>query len=287
MHWLPGSCGDIVQYLLSLNANVYTGFDFEINDDGRVIRKISVEAKQFFPTNQPNLVDSSDYDHGWLQREWSRQDCELLQDLSQYKIVVIGTHRTDQLEVVKNFLKSSVDTVGISYTPLMQKFVLKNYCSKVLNHDVVAKNYYKASNPELFEKFEQNNVFGQWALKNELLFKMNVPNEFKLSVDHSVDLSKLLAGNLQWVADFVPTQSRVVFEQWLAKQNPLFTHNIPKNSHYDKCIGRNTQASNNIDGPVELDLYDKIFINHYTKTHNLPPCKAATHSELLEFFEKL
>ena len=137
------------------------------------------------------------------------------------------------------------------------------------------------------KKFDSNNALGPWALKNELMFLMNIPAECNSEVDHAIDLSALLAGNLQWASTIVPIQSQSIFKQWLEKQNPLFTHKITGNKHYDNCIGNNKLATKESSQPFELDLYDKIFVNHYTKTHNLPPCKATTHAELIDFFEKL
>ena len=142
LFWVPGSCGDIVQTLVSHQLGLYSGFEFDIDSQGRAWRKITDEWKKLFSHNQPHLTNSSLTDHGWLQRQWSEQDCQTLLSLSQTRPVIIGTHELCQLEFVKKQLGSQVQTIGICYQQSLHKFVIKNHCAKILTNDEINKSFF-------------------------------------------------------------------------------------------------------------------------------------------------
>ena len=287
MFWIKGSCGDIVQQLLSTNDQISTGFSFATRDDGRVIRTISPDWQNYFPHNILHPLNLADKNFGWLSRTWSKAECDTLLNLAQDKIVIVGTHQIEQVAFLQQQLGSSVSTVGIVYNDYMEKFVKKNFFFKVINYDQITKDSYKKRDQRLYELAEQSNHVGVLALKDELRTPVKNFQSVDYHFDHTIDLGQLLTGNLQWASELVPSSCKHIFEQWLDKQNPLFTHKITASLRYQQCLGYNKSATKSLEQDIFLDIYDKIFINHYTKANNLPACKATTHAELIEFFEKL
>lgn len=282
--WVPGSCGDIVQHMASRSQQIYTGFDFAIDSQGRAYRKIQKEFAELFPHNQLHLVNASATDHGWLLRDWNDKDCDALQKLSQSRSVMIGTHSSSQVIKLKEYLGSTVTTVGMVYDSLLHKFVVKNYCQKILNQDAVSKSYFKNTDPKLFRMLENNHAVGIWSLKNELESQQQVPNTVLPNFDINIDLGKFLCGDLQWATEFDAAYD--VYQQWAQLQNPLFRFDMPNNVHWNQCLGRNCSAVDQTSDPIEFDLYDKIIVNFYCKKHKLPNPRVNNHLELHEFFEK-
>jgi hypothetical protein len=287
MFWIKGSCGDIIQQLLSANDQINTGFNFTNRPDGGVARKISKDWAEAFPHNILHPENPDDKNWGWLERIWSQSDCDKLLNFAKTKTVVIGTHDINQLHFLKQQLGSNITTVGIVYDQYMEKFVQKNFFLKVINYDQVTKDNYKKQNAKLYAKAEQFNQIGALALKDELKLKSKDFQSVDYQFDHSIDLGLLLNGNLQWFGDYVLPNYKQTFDQWISNQNPLFTNKVAASLTYNQCLGYNKSASNTLKHDVVLDVYDKIFISHYTKINNLPPCKATTHAELIDFFEKL
>ena len=283
LYWAKGSCGDIMQTLVCHPRGLYNGFEHEIDSQGRAWRRISPEFAQLFPHNQPHLFNTTEHDHGWLGRTWSVEDCDQLVALSQRQPVIVGTHDRDQVRFLKQCLGNDITTVGVCYESWLQKFVVKNYCVKMLSHDQLTAQCLEHSDPQLSKLLTQHNAQGLWALKNHLKFEPIAPDSVAAEFDVNIDLAEFLTGNLQWIADFLPQQH--MYDHWLSLQNPLFLHSIPANKHYDQCLGRNIRASISPKQPIVLDLYDKIFINFYCKQHQLPNPSAVNHLELIEFFE--
>jgi len=277
LFWYGGSCGDILQNILSMHPDVFTGATYSINSRGRSVPHMMPEFLDMFP------VPTST----WLWRKWSEQDCEQLINQSHDKIIVIGTHEYEQVSFLKNYLGSQIETIGIVYDQLLWPFVLKNFCYKVTEIQNDLNQQYQTNHPELYKKFKKHEAIGAWTLSDQLKHDGNwVPKVINYKFDHTIRLDLLLNNDLQWLTQFLRPDSEIVFQTWLNKQNILYRVQLPANADYDACLGRNPQATEYSSAPITLDIYDKIFINHYIKKHNLPPCKANTHQELLDFFNK-
>jgi hypothetical protein len=275
MFWVPGSCGDIVQHILSHNVDVCTGATYNLNDQGRAVRTMTDAFTVLFPS-EPGR---------WLRRTWTIQDCDQLVDLAKSQTVIIGTHDYNQVRFLKEHLRSNIETVGINYDQNMWPIVLKNFCFKAIQFHTNINFMYQSANPNLYKKFKDNNVLGAWILQEQLLHTPDdTPNTVNYLFDHTIFLDHLLIGNLQWASQFQTPQSLLTFQRWLSVQNLLGCVKIPDNVDFATCLGRNRQATIEHPFPIVLDNYDKIFIKHYVKKHNLPNCRATTHYELLDFF---
>jgi hypothetical protein len=259
---------------MSLDPSIQLGFEFELNDQGRSVRKIQTQWQDLFPSAAGR----------WLARTWNADDCQKIEQLAG--TVVIGTHLKSQVDFLKNYFADKIETVGIVYNETAWAFVLKNLFTKVLESNQSLDDLYQ-QHPAEYKLFKRHNAIALRAFKAELEFPTSVVKSVNNEFDHCIDLEKLVAGDLQWAKSLIPMQGQQIFETWLKKQSPLFRYQIVGNFHYDRCMGRNACATEPCTGPIKLDLYDWLLINHYIKTHNLPPCKATTHQELIEFFEKL
>ena len=276
MFWVPGSCGDILQHVLSQNPGVCTGANYDLNAHGRTTRTMTHEFNVLFPST-PNQ---------WLFRTWTAQDCDRLVDLAKSQTVVIGTHDYNQMKFLKEHLNSSIETVGIAYDQAMWPIVLKNFCRKVAEFDSNINSIYQSQNPSLYKKFKKNNLFGAWVLQDQLLHSIKIPNTVDYLFDHTIGLDRLLTGDIQWVSQFQISEPLLLFQQWLSVQNLFGRTKISDNPDLIACLGHNKEATNEHPLPIILDNYDKIFIKHHVKKHNLPICQASTHHELLDFFIK-
>ena len=221
----------------------------------------------------------------WLMRSWSNKDCDQLINLSKNNIVVIGTHRRDQVEFLKASLGTNIETVGVVYEPELWPFVLKNYCVKVQDSDPESCYQYQQQNEKLYRTLKKNNAFGAWVLQDQLLTRREIAIQVNATFDHNIFLNRLLLEDLQWIDQFKNSQSVAQFNQWLDLQSMLYRIKLPDNRDFVNCLGRNRLAILPDREPIWLDEYDKMFVKHYVKTHDLPQCHARTHHELLEFFE--
>jgi hypothetical protein len=275
LYWVPGSCGDILQHVLSFNPDVCTGATFTVNAQGRAFRRMNQDFLQIFPAESRK----------WLMRTWSTEDCNQLIKLSKSKTVVIGTHRYDQVKFLKDYLGNNIETVGVVYERALWPFVLKNYCVKVQDSDPESCYWYQQQNEKLYQTLKKNNAFGAWVLQDQLLTKREIATEVNELFDHNIFLNRLLLGDLQWIDQFKNPQSAEQFDQWLNLQSLLYRIKLPDNRDFTACLGRNCEAYLPNNNPIWLDEYDRMFVKHYVKTHNLPQCHAQTHYELLDFFE--
>lgn len=274
MYWAPGSGGDTLQHLLSMNPSIQTGASYELNAQGRTQRYMVPEFESQFPGD----------DQRWLWRNWTTDECEMLLEQSRSQLIVIGTHDYNQVKFLKQTLKLDIETVGVVYDKTLWPFVLKNYCVKTQDSDPVSCYFYQQQNAPLYAKLKENNAFGAWVLKNQLLIHHEVPVEIDHEFDHRVALSRLLINDLQWFDQHVNEQGRRQFELWLSLQNPLYRVKLDYDPDFLACLGGNVEAIEPDLRPIALDAYDMVFVSHYVKAQNLPRCTAKTHWELRDFF---
>ena len=274
MFWVPGSCGDILQQVLSHNIDVCTGGYYDLNSQGRAVRTTTHEFNMLFPSTPSQ----------WLLRSWSVQDCDRLVNLAKSQTVVVGTHDYAQVRFLKEYLNSSIETIGVVYDQNMWPVVLKNFCLKVANSDDLVNQVYQSCNTNLYKKFKKNKSVGAWVLQDQLLHNTKIPKTVDHLFDHVIYLDRLLSGDLQWVSQFRTPGSLLLFQQWLSIQNLFGRTKMPNNPDLIACLGQNREATVEHPLPIALDNYDKIFIKQHVKQHNLPACRASTHHELLDFF---
>jgi hypothetical protein len=274
MFWIPGSCGDILQHLLSQNHDISTGATFNLNSQGRTVRTMTSMFKSLFPSTPDK----------WLRRKWTIQDCDRLVNMAKSQTIVIGTHDYAQVKFLKEYLKSDINTVGIAYDQNLWPIVLKNYCLKSAQANADVNFQYQSSNSPLYKMLKNKNVFGAWLLQDELLHVKTIPKTVNYLFDHVICLDRLLTGDLQWANEFTTSQSVSTFQQWLCLQNLFGRVRMPDHPDFIACLGYNQWATIDHPDPIALDSYDKIFIKHYVKQHNLPACRVSTHYELLNFF---
>lgn len=270
MYWVPGSCGDLLQQVLSMHADWYTGSHFSLDHNGRWQRQVDKDFRQAYPAES----------NQWLWRSWTTQELDSLLLLPAAQ-VAIGTHSIDELRKIKQHLGSKVTTVGVTYNKNMYPAVLKNFCAKVGEADPKLNSIYSKAQPELYQKLKQNNLFGPKLLKDLLKSGNLIPKQQLDEFDVAVDLEKILLGDLGWANQWLTQQSAEHVANWTVLQDPLYSTAIVANQHYSKCLGLNSQATKLDSNPINLNTYHHTLIHH----HYPQAARFKTHTEFKYFTE--
>jgi hypothetical protein len=281
LYWQPGSGGDTVQHLLSLNSKFYTvaqGFDLE--DSGRTVMKIL-----------PWFGDNFSHEPGqWYWRDWTYTDIDKIHscpNLPTHSTLIIPTHRRDQAVWLKeNIFNSKV--IGICYDKNLYPFVLGQWCKKAAFDNVYVTEHYQTP---LFQTLRNQNLFGPYILKDQLRFESNILQAVLPEWDFNLQLENLLLGDTSVLKniglDLEPIDS--VLRTWVNQQKMLYRWQWRLTDELKSALGHNNQAPVSTDLEFELDEYDRILIQHWLKQRDLPlpDHKLSTLNHANEYFKKL
>lgn len=280
-YWQPGSGGDTVQHLLSLDSKFCTVIQhFDLETSGRTVAK-----------TLPWFRDNFDHEPGkWYWRNWTHTDLDMIyscSDFSEDKILIIPTHRRDQAHwLKKNILNAKV--MGICYPKNMYLCVLSRWCKKVAVNDSSVSQHYQTP---VFQTLRKHKLFGAYVLKDQLRFGSNILQEALPEWDLNLQLEDLLLGDISILKNIGLNLESVnsVLWSWIHEQNILYRQQWNLSNNLKTALGYNNQAPVSADLEVLLDEYDIVLIQHWLNQHQLalPKHKLSTLGQANEYFEKL
>jgi hypothetical protein len=260
LYWEPGSCGDFIHNALLSSNLEYQGIvkHFEHTDQGRIYPVIL----DFF---KENLEHTS---HQWYFRTWSVSDCQLLSNFiadTDNRTFVIPTHRIDQVDFLKANLSNSM-SIGVTYPVNMFPLVLKNWCRKTAESDVLLDKIY---NQPLHQLLRHKNKFSEFVFSEQLKFGSKIKSSVEGQFDIAISLEDLYNKNLAVINSLFQDVTHVdsLFNIWIKDQSIMhrYHYNMPK--LLQNAIGYNSKSTAIGDLSVDLDLFDNIAIKHYSKNH--------------------
>ena len=272
LYWVPGSAGDMLQQLITGQSNIKGAMNtLGLDDNGRAIPKLDPEfAKEF--ESIPNQ---------WYFREWTVDDVIKLDSMTNDSPILIGTHRLDQLQFIKNNSKNCV-TIGITYSEYMFPAVIKNWCLKIAADSDAIKEIYTKSNPALFKKIKENNALGEYILREQLTFGTNIPKSVSYQFDITVSLEKLYIQDLSDLQEF--DIDLEFYKSWVKRQDMLYKVKFSDNTDIKGVLGYNPLASTET-SEIALSSYDNVLLLMYCKQHNFKYIRCNSLTDLTIFFE--
>ena len=261
-YWQPGSGGDTIQHLLSLDSKFYTVVrHFSLEESGRTVAKILPWFRNNFSYKPDN----------WNWRTWSHDDIDMLYscpDISTDKTLIIPTHRRDQACWLKENIPNSI-TIGICYPKNMYSYVLSRWCKKVADRDTSVAQHYQAT---LFQNLRKQQLFGAYVLKDQLKFNSNILQEVLSEWDINLQLENLLIGEISILKNIGLDLESVdsVLCSWINKQKKLYCRQWNLNNNLKSALGYNSRAPVSTDLEIPLDEYDTVLIRHWLNQNNLP-----------------
>lgn len=259
LYWEPGSGGDFVQSLL-LSDNQYRGVvtNFNFTESGRIFPTLDLAFKESFGSNL------------WYFKEWSEEDCCTLADIIKAENItqfIIPTHRFEQIAVLKKYFSNSI-SVGITYPKNMFPVVLKNWCKKVAHTDPYLDKIY---NQPVHQYLKNNNVFGEFVLKEQLRFGTRLRTSVEDVFDVAISLEKLYVADMSDINLLLKDQSMIHdnLRRWLSAQSPIQQYCFTVHPNLKDAIGYNSKASCPGESSIELDSFDNILIKEYCSTNTL------------------
>ena len=262
LYWHPGSGGDTVQQLLSLDSKFQVVVEkFDLSAEGRTTPRIFPWLRENFP-HEPNK---------WLWRSWSHQDLELLQTWPGRRsssTLILPTHSATQARWLKDHLPNSL-IVGITYSESMFKCVLVNWCKKVAADDPDVIEHYQSW---LHQNLRKKRLLAPMILKEQLAFVSNTPQRVLPEWDVNLSLEKLLIGDvsaLQKINLEIPL-IQPVLAAWLGKQKKFYRNRWDIGHQLKQALGYNEFAPLAEDSDTEFDQYDKILLRDWCKNNQVP-----------------
>lgn len=259
LYWEPGSGGDFVQSLL-LSDNQYRGVvtNFNFTDVGRISPTLDLLFKEPFG---PNL---------WYFKKWSDEDCDALSTIIEEENItqfVIPTHRFDQISVLKKYFSNSI-SVGITYPENMFPIVLKNWCKKVAQADPYLDKIY---NQPIHQYLKNNNVFGEFVLKEQLKFGTRLRTSVEDIFDIAISLEKLYVGDMSDINLLIKEQPKIHnnIQRWLSAQGAIQQYCFTVHPKLKDAIGYNSKAVLPGKSTIKLDRFDNILIKEYCLANTL------------------
>jgi hypothetical protein len=276
LYWVPGSGGDMIQHVLSKSGNFSNMASGGIDANGRAPNKTDSRLLDLFPSAGI----------GWYNRVWTVQDIQQLIQLSDSssKPWIIGTHRREQVESIKQHAPTT--TIGITYFSSLYPAVIKNWCKKAASTSVENQQQYSKTHPVASRKFKEKGLYPEFMLTEILNHIDNVPKTVPPEFDINISLGDLYNGDLDSIEQFINVDSKLVFDQWLDLQDPLYKFCFDHSEAYVDIIGYNTLSTVESTSPIVLSSLDQILISHYCKRHNLiRPKTLKTQIDLLNFID--
>lgn len=281
LYWEPGTGGDTVQKLFSMDPKFCTVVeDFQLEKSGRT----SIKILPWFQDNFPHTPKA------WYVRQWTLADLELMDSWPDWpadSTLILPTHRPDQARWLKTNIPNS-SILGICYTKNLFQCVLSQRCKKIADFDVAISQHYTTP---FFEKLRTHKVFGAYVLKDQLKFGSSLPQEVLPVWDYNLPFEQLLVGNistLQQTGLDIDLVSDTLLS-WCQQQKTLYRQQWQMNKGLRSALGFNCHAPLAQNLQLELDEYDRIFINHWLVQNRLPRSanKLSTLHQANDYFENL
>jgi hypothetical protein len=278
-YWQPGSGGDTVQHLLSLDSKFYTVVqNFDLEDSGRTVA-----------STLPWFKDNFSHEPGkWYWRDWSSKDLDMIfscPDLLTSKTLIIPTHRRDQAIWLKENIPNST-TLGICYPKNMYLFVLSRWCKKVATSDSSVAEHYQTP---LFQTLRKQKLFGAYVLKDQLKFSSSILQEVLPEWDFNLQLENLLLGDVSILKSIGLDINLInsVLCNWIREQKMLYLWQWNINNDLKTALGYNSRAPLSTNLELSLDEYDTILIQHWLSQHHLPKHKLSNLEQADNYFKKI
>lgn len=262
LYWQPGSGGDFVQSLLLSETDRYCGVieQFDNCSNGRVLPSIDKKYKDMFK-HDPDQ---------WYSRRWTSSDVDMLKNIIKKigtKIFVIPTHNDCEVDFLKSQFPKST-SVGITYPLSMFPAVLKNWCKKVVPSDNSINKIY---NQPKHQYLKDNNVFGEFVLKEQLKFGHCIQSSVSDRFDINISLEDLYIGNVEAVKTIcndLPTVSDKL-KSWLLVQSSIHQYNYTICDILKGALGNNSKATYQGSLDISLDNFDNVLIKEFCQTNKL------------------
>lgn len=259
LYWEPGSGGDFIQSLL-LSNNQYRGVvtNFNFTESGRISPTLDLAFKESFGSNL------------WYFKKWSDEDCFKLSNIIEAENItefVIPTHRFDQIAVLKKYFSNSI-SVGITYPKNMFPIVLKNWCKKVAQTDPYLDKIY---NQPVHQYLKNNNVFGEFVLKEQLRFGTRLRKSVEDAFDVAISLEKLYISDTSDINLLISDQTTIPsnLHRWLSAQSPIQQYCFTAHPNLKEALGYNSKAVCPSESTIQLDSFDNVLIKEYCLANTL------------------
>lgn len=286
-----GSCGDLLSIPWIATKQFYSAVEsHEILESGRVWPVWNKDFLKQFP-RQPKK-------HHYL-RDWSN-DLTALSNLDHTWF--IQTSNPLQANLLKSYFKDQVQVISISYSINLFPFVVKNFCTKILDskdfltRDDIGEEFLQAvaktpNEQEYFLNLSINQKLGLWYA-TQRLFSENVnypPVSFSYQGDITINLDTILSldqllPTIKTSMDDIElkfdTEGFVkIYYQWQQFQDPIYFYKWPS-VNFNNALGYNSLATNECNRSIPLCPINQLFIKKY-----LTDKKTFQNTqELLEYF---
>jgi hypothetical protein len=164
----------------------------------------------------------------------------------------------------------------------MFPIVLKNWCKKVAQTDPYLGKIY---NQPVHQYLKNNNVFGEFVLKEQLRFGTRLRTSVEDVFDVAISLEKLYLADLSDIHLLISDQSTVYdnVHRWLSAQGEIQQYCFTVHTNLKDAIGYNSKAVIAGKSNIKLDSFDNILIKEYflknTLIKNVPIFKTLKQAD--------
>ena len=282
LYWAPGSCGDLIQYLL-IKTNMFSGLakEYVLDPSGRAKPIVDDYIQKLFPFKEDS----------WFNRTWDEKDLDNLKKLSKEKSFIIGTHQQSQLDFLKHNLGNEITTMGITYPKSLFPLIIKNFSKKVAPYDKsIIELMSGEKNIKLVNFMFEHKIFDAYFLDQQFKFfdfTIPIPEFNDSSYDIDIKLENIYNNDLSELKSLLNEESFNIFNLWYQKQDNLYKFKYHINQQYIDCIGYNSKATISMDEEIKFSPLDSILIKHYFLKHKINHSIPKSNIELVEIFENL
>lgn len=278
LYWQPGSGGDTVQRLLSLQAGLQSVVEhWQTTPTGRTIPCLyQFFRQQFDPGPQ-----------GWYSRDWNQHDIDRLRhyiDGCTHGRLIVPTHRVDQAKLLQQHLPNSI-TVGVCFDQCLWPWVITHWCHSFGTDDQDVASHFPGG---LHQGLRERNLFGVYLLQQQLRFGSKIVTSAP-GWDYNIELGRLLINDLSDIRELLPdlAPAQDLLASWSQKHSDLYRWQWPANPQLIKALGHNAQAPVRDDLDHALTPYERVLVNHWCDQHNIqrPAVAETTLHALHDFFE--
>jgi hypothetical protein len=293
-----GSCGDLVSLPWIRTGEFYSASSGRtLTATGRMLTVWNPDFVKQFP-KQPGKH--------YYSRNWT-QDLDQLSQLSQPWL--INTVDSAQAALLKNRFQDQVHVISINYDNHMWPFVLKNFCTKVLDspnyltQDDVGEHFLSVvakTNQErdYYISLGESGLLGHWYAE-QTLFGTHInfpPQQFEFLGDTVVRIEEILVPNLiiekiKNIADILNISVDIKkfnadYNQWIVQQCSIYKYNAV-DTNWQQCFGHNQLAVDTADS-IPLDRIDQLFIKKYLRNFeaDMPKIQFLTLQDFLNYCGK-
>ena len=290
-----GSCGDLVSLPWINTGKFYSASNgITLTASGRMLTVWNPDFVKEFPKQSGKH---------YYSRNWTH-DLDRLSQVSQPWF--INTVDSAQAALLKNHFQDQVHVVSINYDNHMWPFVLKNFCTKVLDlpnyltqddvgeHflSVIAKNDQER---DYYISLGNSGLLGHWYAE-QTLFGTQInfpPSQFEFLGDTVVKIEEILIPNLiiekiKNIADVLNisvdiSKFTAEYDPWIDQQCSIYKYNI-NDTNWQQCFGHNQLAVGTADC-ITLDHIDQLFIKKYLSKfgEHMPNIQFQTSQDFLNY----